>query len=254
MPTIRFTGKELPRSARLTFTIGHKLRWPINPTIEVGFDVSIQNGLVTVECECPADIDSEILTGTYLRATDFTKAVIDLISFSTGIGFSVTLDKYISPLGLFSDMMPEDKDVPALCTAYGLDAVGEADYHKVFNIIMAEPPIFMALNDLVVAISQPHASPVNCYRAVEGIRHLIAPGLDAKKQWPLMNEALRLQQSYVDVVRINATENRHGNRIPVPGVVLREIVRKSWTIMNRFLEYKKRGGVPLPQPEFPTLT
>jgi hypothetical protein len=253
MPVIRFTGTVLPKAARLTNIRGHQIRWNIDETTEVTFDIRVIDGLLTVECNCPRDIDNDVLVAIYIRALDLSKASVDMASFAMGKGFIVTLDRYISPRGTFSGMMPEDSSLVPLCTSYGLSPDRDTDFSKVFEIVVSQPAIFMALNDLVTAITIPHSGPVSCYRAIEGIRHLIAPGLKPIKQWPLMNDALRLEQTYIAVIRENATQQRHGNRVHVPGTVLAEMVRRSWIIMDRFLEYKKRGSIPLPQPEFPTL-
>jgi hypothetical protein len=251
MPKIRFRGRVMPRMAKVHHEMGHKLRWFITPTSEATLDLTITNGRIDVECECREDIDNETLTALYIRSLDFSKVIVDMISFSTGMGFTVVLDQYISPTGGMSEMLPQDSAVVPLCTAFSIDN-GE-EFEKIYRIVISDPAIFMALNDLIVAISSPHAAPVNCYRAVEGIRHLIAPGLEPVDQWPLMNEALRISKTYVNVIRENATQQRHGNRLPVPGPTVRQLVSKSWVIMNRFLEYKKRGAIPLPQSEFPTL-
>jgi hypothetical protein len=49
-------------------------------------------------------------------------------------------------------------------------------------------------------------------------------------------------------------EPRFGKRkVPLPLAEENEMIIKAWTIMNRFLEYKKRGDRPLPISDFPLL-
>jgi hypothetical protein len=136
-----------------------------------------------------------------------------------------------------------------------MDSVGFPEFLKVYKVVLEEPAIFMALNDLIVAISYPHHGPVNCARAVESIRHLLAPNLKKRDaQWRVMNNALQLKSTYTSFITDHAKTGRHGDRTHIPGTTVREVVQRSWTIMNRFLEYKKRGGaVPLPLREFPEL-
>jgi hypothetical protein len=50
------------------------------------------------------------------------------------------------------------------------------------------------------------------------------------------------------------TGPRHGDPAHIPAITTTEITRRSWKIMNRFFEYKKRDNGPLPLAEFPLLT
>ena len=46
---------------------------------------------------------------------------------------------------------------------------------------ITEPPVFLALRDLIDAITQWHRAPVNTARVLDGFRNLIAPGEEPKK-------------------------------------------------------------------------
>lgn len=254
MPHIRFTGRTLPSALELTHVTGAKLRWLLDEAGTIAdFEIKIERGIITIDCECSCELTEELIVAIYIRSSDMARATVDIIAFSTGIGFMVILDKRIMPDGSESEIMPEDRSVASLCTAYGLDVSRRSDFSDVYRTVLSDPAIFMALHDLIESISNQHAAPVNCARAIEGIRHLIAPGLDAKKGWIVLDNALRCNQTYTDLIISNSFQQRHGNRVPVSAPIVREIVQRSWVLMNRFLEYKKRGAAPLPQPEFPTL-
>jgi len=124
-----------------------------------------------------------------------------------------------------------------------------------WDLVVADPALFQALDDLIVSITLPHHSPVNCARAVEGLRHLIAaPGASASQAWEQMRDALRLDRTFLQLITDTSTAPRHGNRAYIPGATTTETVRRSWIVMDRFLAYRKRGNTPRPVAEFPVLT
>lgn len=253
---LKFIGRVIPEISDVSFQSGAKVLWDIDAATRtcVQFEVVIEHSVVTVSCEYQGDIRQEHVDAMYIRAVDLTRANVDLLSFSTGLGLVVVLDHVIDRAGSKSAIWPQDSTLAPICTAYSMAGPLSQDFLGVARFVMEDPAIFMALNDLVTAISQAHCAPVNCARAVEGLRHLIAPGLGREKQWAAMRDALRLEKSYLQPIMDNSTPGRHGNRAHVSGPVVRDIVQRSWTIMNRFFEYKKRGNAPLPQPEFSTLS
>lgn len=100
----------------------------------------------------------------------------------------------------------------------------------------------------------PHTVAVNCARAVEGIRHLIAgEGERPEVAWPLMRESLNVDRAYLEFITSSSTKNRHGHREMLKSLTAREIMKRSWILMDRYLHFLKRSGVPLTEPEFPML-
>ena len=45
-----------------------------------------------------------------------------------------------------------------------------------YQMLLMEPAVARCLNDRIVAVSVPHAAPINFARVIEGIRELISPG------------------------------------------------------------------------------
>jgi hypothetical protein len=252
---LTFTGRIFPKAIDLCFETGATCRWVIEPSMIVEMQVRILHSEVTVTCHYEGALRQEHLSAVYVRALDVVRATVDLLSFSIGRGLIVILDHVKDRFGTCTEISPEEQPLGVLCTAYGLDAARFPKFLEVYKVVLEEPAIFMALNDLVAAITYPHHGPVNCGRAVEGIRHLMGPGLPRKQQWPIMNDRLRLTSGYSEFIMEHAKAGRHGDRTHVPGATVREAVHRSWTIMNRFLEYKKRGGqAPLPLAEFAELS
>jgi len=128
------------------------------------------------------------------------------------------------------------------------------DFDKVLNTVLTEPSVFMALNDLITAISLPHHSSVTCARAIERLRHLVAPGTPRKDSWESLRQNLNIDRKYLEFVTVHSTGPRHGDPEHIPGTITTEVTQRAWKIMNRFLEFRKRGNVPLQLSEFPLLT
>jgi hypothetical protein len=68
-----------------------------------------------------------------------------------------------------------------------------------------------------------------------------------------MHKALNISRGYQEWVSKQSTGTRHGDNAFVPGAVSSEAMLRTWAILNRFLEYRKRGSQPLTVPDFPEL-
>lgn len=182
----------------------------------------------------------------YLRAQDFTYAALDIISFSTSKHHRLIIEKWIKPTGESADIYDQFHDMPQLNSA-------AVNFDVLLNIILREPPLFRAMRDLISGTMEPHASAVNCGRVVDALRRLIAPNLERKQGWARFRSILRVERPYVELITNTATAPRHGSFDRIKGDVTNEIAIRTWTLMNRYLEYRKRGNQPLPEAEFPVL-
>jgi len=82
---------------------------------------------------------------------------------------------------------------------------------------------------------------------------MIAPGEKTGEQWAKMRSALNLTEEYLKYITDLSKGPRHGERTRIEGESTTEITRRSWIIMNRFIEYRKRGNQDLPTSDFPLL-
>jgi hypothetical protein len=187
-----------------------------------------------------------------MRAHDIARAMIDLVSFSTGHGLLFVLETLKDHEGTITAIAPQQPELGALATS----AAGHPQFNQVLQIVLSDPPLFLALRDLIDAITPWHRAPTSCARAIEALRHLVAPGeTDRKRQWQMFNETLRVSQSYLNKVIAHSTGPRHGDPAHIPGAVTRDAAKCAWIIMDRYLEFRKRGGEqPLPISEFPVLS
>jgi hypothetical protein len=166
---------------------------------------------------------------------------------------TVSFDFVIGEDGTPQYLVPNDLPLASLCTAYHIEIAEEVS--KMYEIIVGDVDLSRALNELILSISTPHVSPLNCGRAMDGIKHIISGNIrDDKKAWKMMRDALQIDEPYIRFIMTNSTDPRHGRPGHITPDVTNEICRRSWIIMNRFLEYKKRNAMPLPIGDFPLLT
>jgi hypothetical protein len=257
MPIIHFTGFVLPGAIRVTTSNLPTIEWRESSTSQtLKFRISIVNSVVDVECELPSFTKGNDFNAALVRALDLSRAVVDCHAFAKGYGLTVHLDKVTYPDQTSDLLFFSQPHLSKFFTAFDVNSTN-ADpnsFDAMMRMVIGEPPVFMALNDLIVSITLPHHAPVNCARAIEGIRVLmVPPGGDRKQGWPLMRDNLNVEQSYLSFVTGHSTAGRHGDRTHIVGPTVQEIIDRSWIVMNRFLEFRKRGNVKLSLSEFPLL-
>lgn len=260
MPKIQFQGRVSPAGAACNISGLPTAHWPHTELgLEMTFTFTIEQGVVVIDCELNKWNRKQHYIHAYMRALDMIRAAVDLCVFSTGIGMTVVLETLIEPDGTKSTLQFYEPKLPIISTAVRNDSEPQSlednNYVKVFAQVFANDAARRALRDLAETVSETHIAPVACGRAMEGIRNVIAPLPEKKKAqaWAKMNEALRIDRSYIDLIKDTSTGPRHGDPTHIPGPICMEITERSWIIMNRFFEYLKRGSQPLPESEFPTL-
>jgi hypothetical protein len=190
----------------------------------------------------------EMLGEMLRRAIRVVKASIDLVSFSTGKGLILVLDKATLPNGKTGPIVFDAPGTAALCTAYTLDGLP-----AIMQIVLADADLWMALSDLVETITQPDRTQINCGRVVETIRTMVDANPNRKSAWKTLNERINLSDTYLRLITDQSTSHRHGDYVELGNDIGNAIRDRTWTAMNRFLEYRKRGNQPLPLSEFPLL-
>lgn len=257
MPTVRFLGRILPPVFKITLSDIPTVNWTgVDQSVQVPFHLRIQNSEVEVDCELAQFQDAD-LHSLYPRAYDLTRTWLDIGGFATGQGYTLVLEYFIRPDGLKTPLVPMSAHLAPLCTAYKVPAETleeKIELSKIFSLVLSENALGRALNDLAQTLTFHNQSPVNCARALEGLRKIVAPDEERRQGWPELRQIVNSDVDYMKWITDRSTNPRHGDRSFISQAVLTEIVQRSWTIMNRFLEYRKRGNQPLPEDEFPLLT
>ena len=126
----------------------------------------------------------------------------------------------------------------------GSDSEGVSSYDR---------NLYRAFNDLIDTQIMPHISLVNCARVIDSIRRMIAPGVRDRHGWAAMHEALNIAEPYLKWITTQSKGPRHADSSQVSAGAQTEATERAWKIMNRYLEYRKRGSQPLKAPDFPEL-
>ncbi len=256
MVTIKFFGRILPTGIHI-HTESPEVTWKwAEENINVILRVYIVDSKVTVECDLPIFKD-DYVTEIHKWATDLSRACVNLAAFSSGIGLTTIIDEIQFPDG---QRLPAHKreTIPPECNnAFSLDPAKAAEFNQVLNLVVSDVPVFLALDDLIRSISSAHTAASDCGRVLDRLRWIIAPTLDRPADrsaaWQEMHGALNISRDYQEWISQQATGNRHGRYAFIPASTIAEIIQRTFAIFNRFLEYRKRGNVPLTAPDFPEL-
>lgn len=250
MPTIHIFGSVLPKSMQVTAPGMERAVWPAIAGLACDFTISIEKGEINMLC-ATSRLDPGDFNEIYHRAYHSCRATVDLIAFGVGCGLFVHLHTVVWTDGKTWPIQTIRKELPPLVTAYTQDRDSMAQMKALLG---QNPNLLIVLNDLIDSLNTPNHTPTHCARAIEGIRHYITDSEpDRRKAWKLMGETLQLRKEYVDYVTNLSQGPRHGDPTIVNADHNMEVGLRSWTIMNRFFEYLKRGRKPLPLAEFSLL-
>jgi hypothetical protein len=252
METIRFVGHLFPRAALINVTLP-ELDWKWEEKdLSFRFRTIINNSTINVECSLD-HYNNDYFNELFKRASDLARTAANLVCFATGEGVIAVFEFVILPDGTPSTLRFHDASLAQYVKSYRLSATPTADLSAIAEIVVKDPRLFRALNDLIEAITIPHMASVNCGRVIDSIRRQIAPTLDGTKAWEVMGKALNIARSYRELISKQSVGPRHGDGAFIPGPESVEVVKRTWIIMDRYLEYRKRGEVHLTLPEFPEL-
>ena len=256
MPTVYFKGRVLPAAVQISFTDIPQVKW-VWEEESITFDFVIRITKSRVEVECKLDHYQDDYTGEiHRRAFDLARACVNVAAFGTGFGVTVFFDEFVGPNGIPSPIVCINPLLAAECTAFKMGAVTleeKRNLEAILALVMREPAVFMALNDLIEAISIPHIAATNCGRILDCLRKLVAPGIEPKQGWPIFQKTIQADEAYLSFISEHSKNPRHGEHTRIDGPTTTEIAKRTWIIMNRFLEFRNRGNLPLPLAEFPLL-
>jgi hypothetical protein len=255
MPQVRFKGRVLPDYFRVSLGSPMTLSRPaLDIGLDISFTIDVRESVIGIDCVLsrsnPRDINH-----IYVRVADLANAVVNMIAFGTGLGLTAVLESFTDPNGTDHQLRVEYRKLAQFCTAFRLGASqDDDDFAQIYELVLENADLMWALNDLIQAITLPHAVPVNCGRVIDSIRLMITPSARKKKAgWDQMQRVLRADQAYLKFISDHSEHPRHGARAPISGPITMEILERTWTVMNRFLEFRKRGSQPLSPSNFPLL-
>jgi hypothetical protein len=224
---------------------GARITFPLVASVQgVEFSFHVNQSEVTIDCDVPREnmVPINIL---YMFAYYLVRGAIEGDLFLRGRGTVLVITSCTIPgatkpqeLDFYEDQL--EKRI----------TVSSAEYWKIASV---ERGIEKHIHDLVDCIVNPLDSEMNCGRAIEGLAQLLLPGAEPKQRWIRLREALNLDRSYTQPISDASAGPRHGAIEPQSLDLIVEIRRRSWTIANRFFEFRKRGNINLVDPDFPLL-
>lgn len=252
MPTARFTGRVLPAALDVSIANRPTFNWKADELgLDMTFHVQIQNGSIAIDCEVNKFDASAHFVPLFMRAYDIARASADLAAFTTGNGLTIILDSFTEPAGATIPIAAQQPSLAALATAV---RSGTEDFDKILRIVLAEPALFLAMRDLIEAISSPQRAAVNCARAIGALKpYFGSPGSSSEAVWQALREKLQINRTYVQKIMRPPRAATDGTGSQDPEGRTEDTIHRAWIVMDRFFEYRKRGGQPLPLSDYPLL-
>lgn len=258
MPKISFSGEVLPISHRLSLRDRPVIHWE-RPTLNLTYDLRlvVQEGKFTIDVDLSRDITESDASYVYVTAYDMVKGAIDLVNFAEGMSFSVAFMTFTDSAGVTREWIIRNKNLAQFCTAFRI--TDNATFDAALRLFLITNNMNWALRDLIAAFTLPHHATTNCGRVIESIRRNVAnepAGNDSRvraRAWETMQASLHIDESYIKFITEKSVGGRHADRSHISGEITKEIVERSWKIMDRFIHFKLGGDQPLDPTTFPLL-
>jgi hypothetical protein len=256
MANVRFLGRVHPEALKLTMSNMPTITFEEPPYpphlphgLKISYAISVKDAQVVMDCEIEPWNDA-MLGWVINRVSTVIRSMVDLCSFGTGVPYVVSMDAAIYPDGSRRDITIRTPPVEGICT-FMQTTGNQIAFSDALPLLFNKPDLALCLRDLINGATYPDSCVVDCARAIEGIRHLIDPNGNKRGEgWGKLQDVLNVDRSYREFITGTSSNPRHGDKTHISGDVLSKILKQSWTIMNRYIEYLMRGEKQLPFSEF----
>jgi hypothetical protein len=244
MIIVSFFGRVLPA---LSLTLSHTHIIDMRESssgLKGTIAIQIKNSEVVANCSLNR-FEQPDFDGLHLFVFRAVRILVDFVAFSRGIGMTLILDSFMDALGARRTIHSEDPRLHGISTLIADEAI---------PILALDHKLATALNHLTATMERPDEILTGCALGIERLTHIISPGAEKKQRWQNLRTALQLTENYLKLITEVSKGPRHGNpeRLVLEDVL--EARRRAWTVMNRFLEFRKRrNNAPLPLSDFPLL-
>jgi hypothetical protein len=220
--------------------------------ISGNYRIRIANSIINIEC----DVSSLNKTEFYFIMTNalgLARIEVNLASFAAAQPMHAIFDTVIDENGTPNPFLIQHSAFRSINTAVPLnDPI--AFNHLCHEIMRGTPYAFDVLNDARIAINEPIFSVLHLNRALEGIKQDISGAIKNDKiAWQLMQEALNVDEKFLRQITDLSKGPRHARIDTIHGKDAMEAARRTWMIVNRYLEYINRKRASLSLMEFPLL-
>ena len=191
---IAFFGRVHPRGVRISVheNTTVQYRFPDNPLI-LNIVPNVDNSIVAVDCYFTPLVPNHVVV-IFPFVLTATRARIDLAAFHRGVGAIVTFDWMKDHNGAISNLAIAQSDLPARCTSFD----SNNNYREIRAMAEQDEAMSLAINDLILAQTSTNTAEINCARAVEGVRNIVAgEGIHPNIAWPRLRERLNIDEQYL---------------------------------------------------------
>src|ERR1700730_18766460 len=174
----------------------------------------------------------------------------DLIGYIIGGSFDVDMISATSDAG---PSVVFGIKVPALEVARGAQTTSIES--ELLNAVAQEIPARLVLADFREAIRNPVGTGFFCYRAVEAVMQSIKAHPDERDAvaWKTLRDRLQIDRAFIAEIKKHADYPRHGKVSSINDADRAKVFRLTDQIVRRYLEFLRRGKIPLSASEFPSL-
>ena len=222
-------------------------------TLSGKVDVRVVNSAIVVRWTLDHEYNKDLLLSIWTHSKRLATGLVDLIAFRQGMAANVVLDRYVEPGGAPQDLAFGEPAVQGLATS--LPDNDDKALLAVFRLMADEQQLLLVLEDLITGLSSQDHKAINCARCVEAVRQLLAGyDLTPVQQWPIIRDKLNLGEAYLNLIMSNSLNYRHGKQVPVDPALVTEIMKRTWTVIDRFFHFRLGGNQKLDAAKFPVLT
>lgn len=243
-----FQGRVFPELEPLK--LGHRPKFSISDAEtapDATFEAAIENGELTVTAEV-ITFDSETADSLFFFAYDLARTLCEIATLQTGIHYTAVIDSVIDPQGVMRHLLLADRSLAGLMTIFET-----IKPERLIEEIVGDIRLARAVSDLSVMLSWPHYAPIAAGRVADSITRLITGGR-SPADWQATREALRVDKPFVMMLTDHGAPPRHGDRQYVSGATNKELARRAWMLMDRYLTLRLAGGSSLDPALYPELT
>jgi len=174
----------------------------------------------------------------------------DLVGYLIGGSFDVDMISATSNAG--SSVVFGIK-VPALEVARGAQTTSIES--ELLNAVAQEIPARLVLADFREAIRNPAGTGFFCYRAVEAVMQSMKAHPDKRDAVAskTLRDRLQIDRAFIAEIKKYADYPRHGKVSSINDADRAKVFRMTDQIIRRYLEFLRRGKIPLSASEFPSL-
>lgn len=255
MPFVQFVGRVLPTSVEISIegvTYTAKLNYGAPWNNSVSYTIGIKKSIVTVLCETDRYEREVHFEQLYQNAFRWASMVVDTVAFAHCVGISLEMHEFIDHDGKAKSIFPATPTIKPKSNAIVLS--DHADFFSILRKLSQNPFAIRAMRDLIGSLTSFQFASISCARAIETIRRSMSPNAKVPEQWRIFRENLHLERSYIDPIIDQSANPRHGDPFIYSPQEIDLTLVKTFEIMNRYLEFLKRGQRPLPIEDFPILS